>query len=220
VKSTKNAPLTVDREAWLNKAVDLIRPLFEDYGYAVPPCRVSVGFPSRSALSPKSKRLGECWDKIASSEGVAQVFITPLISNPIKDDNSFGVLDILVHELVHVVVGNEAGHGAKFGACARKVGLEGKMTSTVPGKALVGRLETMLKALGPYPHASLNPVLSGKKKQGTRMIKCECKDCGYTVRTTKKWLEDVGAPLCPKHRTSMEFELPDEDSDDSEESDD
>jgi len=29
------------------------------------------------------------------------------------------------------------------------------------------------------------------------MLKCECQTCGYTVRTTRKWLETVGASLCP-----------------------
>ncbi len=35
------------------------------------------------------------------------------------------------------------------------------------------------------------------KKQAARMLKCECAACGYTVRTARKWLETVGAPLCP-----------------------
>lgn len=35
------------------------------------------------------------------------------------------------------------------------------------------------------------------KKQKTRMLKCECAECGYTVRTARKWLEQAGAPLCP-----------------------
>ncbi len=30
-------------------------------------------------------------------------------------------------------------------------------------------------------------------------IKCACSNCGYTVHTTRKWLELAGAPLCPKH---------------------
>jgi hypothetical protein len=35
-----------------------------------------------------------------------------------------------------------------------------------------------------------------KGKQGTRLLKCECPECGYVVRTTQKWL-DVGVPSCP-----------------------
>lgn len=48
-----------------------------------------------------------------------------------------------------------------------------------------------------YPHAELNAGKSGEKKQGTRLIKCECSACGYVCRTTSKWLEEIGAPLCP-----------------------
>ena len=33
-------------------------------------------------------------------------------------------------------------------------------------------------------------------KQGTRMIKLTAACCGYTVRTTRKWVEQ-GYPLCP-----------------------
>lgn len=35
-------------------------------------------------------------------------------------------------------------------------------------------------------------------KQGTRLLKCECPECGYNVRVTQKWL-DVGNPICPSH---------------------
>jgi hypothetical protein len=39
-------------------------------------------------------------------------------------------------------------------------------------------------------------VHSGPGKQGTRMIKPTAACCGYTVRTTRRWL-DEGYPLCP-----------------------
>ncbi len=31
------------------------------------------------------------------------------------------------------------------------------------------------------------------------MLKADCAACGYTVRVTRKWLDRVGAPCCPKH---------------------
>lgn len=37
---------------------------------------------------------------------------------------------------------------------------------------------------------------AGVAKQSTRMLKVECGSCGYTLRTTAKWLE-VGTPTCP-----------------------
>jgi hypothetical protein len=48
-----------------------------------------------------------------------------------------------------------------------------------------------------FPHAALRSGLNGAHKpQGTRMLKVQCGSCGYTVRTTAKWIE-VGLPLCP-----------------------
>src|SRR5713226_622784 len=46
-----------------------------------------------------------------------------------------------------------------------------------------------------------NPVefLNRRKTPPSRPIKCACSTCGYTVHTTRKWLELTGAPLCPKH---------------------
>ncbi|MDQ2079513.1 hypothetical protein RA307_04905 [Xanthobacteraceae bacterium Astr-EGSB] len=37
------------------------------------------------------------------------------------------------------------------------------------------------------------------ERQATRMLKCECLDCGYIVRVTRKWIDAVGAPHCPRH---------------------
>jgi hypothetical protein len=34
-----------------------------------------------------------------------------------------------------------------------------------------------------------------------QVLKAECggDGCGYTLRITAKWVDEVGAPLCPKH---------------------
>lgn len=78
------------------------------------------------------------------------------------------------------------------------------MPSTSVGEALAARLAPTLDLLGPYPHAAVTPsaTTSAAPKQGTRMLKCECPACGYTVRTTRKWL-DLGEPLCPVHERPM-----------------
>ncbi len=36
---------------------------------------------------------------------------------------------------------------------------------------------------------------AGKPKQSTRMIKLMCFGCGYTIRTTAKWLKQ-SIPIC------------------------
>jgi hypothetical protein len=70
------------------------------------------------------------------------------------------------------------------------------MTATVASPELSDTLAEIVDEIGPYPHAALNPDESGKKKQGTRMLKLACPACGYAVRTTAKWI-DVGFPTCP-----------------------
>lgn len=37
---------------------------------------------------------------------------------------------------------------------------------------------------------------SARKKVGSRLIKCSCPACDYTVRVTRQWL-DQGCPTCP-----------------------
>ena len=110
------------------------------------------------------------------------------------------IAGILAHELTHAAVGIDKGHGRAFRRVAIAIGLTGKMTATVPGDAFKQRVEPILKKLGAIPHARLSwGELRGPKKQTTRMIKCECAECGYTARVARKWLEDVGAPHCPEH---------------------
>ena len=50
-----------------------------------------------------------------------------------------------------------------------------------------------LEALGPYPHAEV--MAAQKKTQTTRMLKLTCPLCGYTLRTSAKWIA-TGLPVC------------------------
>lgn len=180
------------RENWLQNATDLLRELFKQNGITLPlEVRSSCGFPSRSALSAKNRRIGECWSAVASADKHAEIFISPLISD------SRRVLDILAHELIHSCHPND-GHGKLFKRSATAIGLEGKMTATVAGAKFKAWADTAMLTLGEYPHADLQPS-NAQKKQSTRLLKCVCPDCGYTVRVAGKWLVEMGAPHCPDH---------------------
>lgn len=207
-----NKPKYETREQWLEAAVALMVELFEAKNYTVPPVRVACGWPSSRGLSAKKRCLGECWSKDASADKVAQIFISPYLDKPM---DPYGVLPTLLHEVVHAVVGHEAKHGKIFGKCARAVHLEGKLTSTYAGEDLLGHCEGWMEELGGYPHAKLDSLKRPTKKQTTRMVKCECAECGYVARTSKKWLDEVGAPWCPKHG-EMKYELPEEKVEDDE----
>jgi len=182
------------REEWLQQATDKMRAeLFAEQGYEVPTVRVSVGFPSTGA---GGKVIGQC--HYASADLIPQIFIHPTL------DEATRALDVLAHELVHATLGGEAGHKGEFKKCAVSIGLEGKMTATTAGETLQAWLNELVEELGEYPHAKLDG--SGRKKQGTRLIKVECAECGYNLRTTKKWLDDKGAPICPCNMEVMGYE--------------
>jgi len=176
----------VIREDWLQQMIDLLRPDFEKLGKPLPEkIRVSCGFPSKSALANKARRIGECWGVESSEDKSYQVFISPLLKEGIE------VTSTLVHELVHTAVGIECKHRGPFVKVANAIGLEGKMTETTAGEALIARLKELIEQLGEYPHARL--VASNKPKtQTTRMLKVTCKQCGCVVRMTRKWLDEAG----------------------------
>ena len=193
-KTTKRAPIksTKTREQWLNALVKQMAPWFKKLGKPLPKVRVSIGFTSAGR---RGKAIGECWCETASDDGVFEIFIIPTI------DDSKRVADIVAHELVHAAVGLKAKHGAAFKSVATALGLTGKMTATVAGPEFLEKIKPILAKLGPIPHAKLKP---GKPKQTTRLVKCMCGECGYIVRTTEKWINDVGAPLCPCNKEEME----------------
>ena len=174
------------REEWLNEAVHALRPLFDEIGAAdYPKLRVSVGFPKGGR-----KAIGQAWPAEASSDETGEVFISPELDHL----TNFGVVDTLLHELVHIIDGNENGHRGPFKTMVKALGLSGKMTATFAEGALEDRLLELVAPLGPYPHAKLSN--RKVKKQTTRMLKGLCGGCGFTCRTTQKWLDEVGTPTC------------------------
>lgn len=93
------------------------------------------------------------------------------------------------------------------------------MRATTPGDTFLAAVAPILAAAGPLPHARLDTggQTTAPKKQAARMLRCECQACGYTVRTARKWLEAVGAPLCPiEGHGPMRHERLDGDGDDLE----
>ena len=112
------------REIWLQNAVEKLSPFFKQKGYQMPKVHVSCGFPS---TGNKSKHIGQCWGRSSTSDGVNQVFISPVLDDP------FQVLDTLMHELVHVIDDCIHHHGPEFKKIATDVGLQGKMREAGAG---------------------------------------------------------------------------------------
>lgn len=176
----------MNREAWLEAAIDALRPMLEENGSPVPAdVRVSCGFPGGKSVH---KVIGQCWASRAN-DGVSQLFVSPLLHDPVE------ILAVLIHEAIHAWNDCKDGHKGAFRRAALAIGLEGKMTATTAGEKLVERLGELAAELGEYPHKKMTLADLGVKKQTTRMIKLQCGECGYVVRTTQKWIE-CGLPTC------------------------
>ncbi|MNT11100.1 hypothetical protein D3C72_1459630 [compost metagenome] len=161
------------------------------------------------------KVAGECWHSSRSADKTFEIMISPV------QDDSMDMAGVLAHELIHAAVGFEHKHKGDFAKVALALGLNRPMTATTPGPAFKEWAAPFIEELGPIPHAKLSwmstlqPRAEGetgedgegeegpgssnaKPKQKTRMVKCKCRECGYVVRTTLKWIEK-GAPHCPDH---------------------
>lgn len=153
--------------------------------------RVSVGWPTGR------KSIGECWHMEASGDGHREIFVSPALEDGTK------IVDVLVHELIHACLPKDAKHGPMFGKPARAVGLEGKLTATHAGPELEELIRAWVAERGPYPAKALDRY-EQQKKQTTRLLKCVCPACGYTVRVTKVWAEKA-LPVCGIDGEDMEL---------------
>lgn len=178
--------VAINRETWLNIAVDKLRKgLFKQHAL-IPDVKVSIGWPSVGGTRSKNKRIGEHWTPKATSDQVSQIYISPLLDDPVE------YLDVLCHELIHAIYPTD-GHGRLFGSLARAIGLEGPLTKTVAGSGLRSTLATLADDIGEFPHAKIN--LRDRKKQTTRLVKVECESCEYVARVSRTQLLR-GHPFC------------------------
>lgn len=188
------------REQWLNAAVVRLGRLFKEIDVELPEVRVSIGWPSKGGLATKGKVIGQCWSTKVAKDGVSQIFISPTLGEDLTQ-----TMGVLVHELIHAWDDCKSAHKGAFAQKARAIGLEGKMTESNVSERLAEQLKPILDDLGEFPHSPLiaSEMEKERKKQGTRMLKLHVPECcGYTVRTTQKWI-DEGLPSCP-HGTEME----------------
>lgn len=201
--------LNLNREAYLEKAKDIIMPIFKSKGFNLPDDKqniaLSVGFSrSRKAVgsyNPNYDKEGKFIDH--------QIFINPTI------DDSIEVIDTLIHELCHAIQKANhplsKGHGSEFIELCKAIGLERKpvrkgkkVINSWTGASANDSLRMQIKKwvdneLGQYPHNHLN--IHSMPKQSTRLLKAFCPqgDGGqgeYKVRITNG-VADMGLPICP-----------------------
>jgi len=188
----------MNREQWLTQAAQEIETtLFKPLNKSLPEkWRVACSWPSRRASAKNaSGTIGQCFDPAASADGTAEMLVS------MSQDDPMEVLAILAHEMVHAIEGLEAGHGKVFKRTALAIGLTGKMTATRPSDTFKQSVSPIIEKLGDYPHAAVD--LTTRKKQTTRMIKMECRDCGYIARTSRTNIEKHGSTICPCNHEPM-----------------
>ncbi|RJQ68070.1 hypothetical protein D5S17_32730 [Pseudonocardiaceae bacterium YIM PH 21723] len=200
--------MSITREAWLESAIEILRPRFVEIGMPLPEkLHVSVGF-GYGARKENGTILGQCIAGLVSEDQAPHIFISPEINDTAL------VIGVLVHELLHAANNCRDGHRGQFAEGATRLGLIGPMPQATPGVALAAELMCMAESLGEYRHAAIHldwaaaptkvgpdgkpapRTHSGPAKQSTRMLKLECPCCGYSVRTTTKWISK-GLPFCP-----------------------
>jgi hypothetical protein len=180
------------REGWLNAAmVALDKKFFSENGYDLPEkLQVSCGFPRGGG----GKAIGQCWDPTISGDGTTQMFICPSQSDPIT------VLGILLHEMIHAVVGLKAKHGGPFRKLVKEFGLAGKMTATFAeeGSEVHKTLEVISGRLGAYPHAAMQKRMKRPSNRGPGWIRLVSpENPEYKSAIDPNVMEELGAPRDP-----------------------
>lgn len=182
-----------NREAWLARAVELLRPMLEAAGGKLP-VRLQAG-----VSWPKGKgsdTIGQCFYKGWTADGTIHVIVSPTLGS-----DAGRVLDVLLHELVHACCAeHNCGHKGPFKTLATAVGLTGKMTATVASEPLKVALAAMAEQLGPYPHAVMKGATapkSWKRGAGKRIVLRSTNDHDYYVYMSREMLDEHGAPCDP-----------------------
>lgn len=210
------------RESWLSEAVEHLTELYaktkeDGEPVKVPNVVVAVGFAPTKARVTR----GNCFPTAASSDGVSQIFISPVLGDEDKEQ----ILVTMIHELAHAIDDCTSGHTGRFRKLVEQMGLIAPFTSATAGDPLKELLAPILQTLGTYPAGKINLAAAKVKKQTNRQLLAQCaaivdeadvaeyelyanrlgETCGYKVRTTQQWF-DVGIPECPVHGEPLELE--------------
>jgi predicted SprT family Zn-dependent metalloprotease len=179
---------------WLENAKDRIcQEIFNDPEVGKN-CQISYSWPSKGAFAKKKQVAGQAWQQ----DGKDAIFISPIL---FKEKHKIKLLSTLIHELIHIEVGVDEGHGKVFKTAMKRIGLEGKVTESRAGKELEERLNGL-----ELPKVPVLDFVGKEKKQTTRMKLVEC-GCQRKIRLSKKVLEEGGI-VCKN--CSTEFKLKEE----------
>lgn len=193
----------------VQEAERIIREAVTHYGLTVKPEQICVTVQSKG----RKQAVGWFWPQKWQATPKSTVHEINMSAEHLKT-HCMG--ELMIHELAHAennVLGikdcSGRQHNKKFKTMAERLGLTVKERDSSVGygytdhgdgsKAFLEKIKFDAEIF----QAFRGGAGKGTKKAGSRLVKCECAECGYVVRTTRKWLDEVGAPLCPCNREAM-----------------
>lgn len=192
------------REDWLKEAVLLIESdILSTEGVSLPEYwDIGVGFAHGSKTA-----IGQAWDKdVSEDKKVHHMFISPTLGS----HDIVNLLQVVLHEMIHISVGIDQKHGGDFKRVARDVGLEGRLTATyvTNGSPLFNKLADIAAKIGkPYPHTAITIMAKPKQERVSNFTKIvSTQDSEYVLRIKKDVLADSGFPKDPWGFEMVELE--------------
>ena len=144
----------MSRQAWLMRAIDILRNDFAQIGETIPKeINVMTTWPNEEVPEITNGRITigrftADWESPGHYVNL-RIYIDP------KIDKGLRALDVLVHELVHAVVCAPSGHGDQFQRVANAIGLDDSGPTAFAEEALLERLREIKEILGMYPEEAV-----------------------------------------------------------------
>lgn len=180
---------TNEREHWCVKAIELLAPHFKDRaGLTIPErLKVSCSLIRERKLDAK----GETWLASTTKDGWTNIFVSAGV------EDSYDVLAILLHELVHACLQSQDHRVASsFPYYVGRLGQVGKPTGYEMAEWVRTRVfKRIVDRLGPYPHKRLSEENKPRSKDGTRQLLVGCEACGAKYRSSRQRI-NKGVALC------------------------
>ena len=189
-KAPSRAAPAKTREAWLLEVANGMASWFDDLGFPLPEFQISSGFPSAGR---RGTATAEAWQE--DDKGSYRILVRP------DRQDAYKLTGAIAHQFAHMAAGVRPAPGRHlFRHIAISIGLRGRATEAAPGRLFRELVEPIIAKAGPLPEPFVGPPKDARKaKQKTRLIKVSCRQCGYVARVSRKWLDALGEPHCPKH---------------------
>ena len=177
------------RDGWLAEITPAIAKWVDDLDFPLPKVEVKSGFPSTGRRATET---AESWEK--GHDGSYVIFVRPDRSDPVE------VAAAVAQHMCRIATFSKDRGDHLFRYAVEALGLKVTKGDVIAGPEFEARIKPLIDKLGKMPCPDMAPTTGATPpKQTTRQIKVYCEKCGYVARVSRKWLNEVGPPHCPKH---------------------